>query len=149
MARHSHHVGPDSTPRGLERRCRVARGTHFNLLTLLLQFYARRLLVALELIGGTCHILFFICIVVTLGVLAPRSSNDYVWTTSVSGLSGWNNAGVVFCLGLLSPAFAVAGMCPCACQRYYFPIADSCAGFDGVLHMSIQPGYTRPLCRLY
>jgi len=75
---------------------------HLNFLTQLLLFYARRLLVALELIGGTFHILFFICIVITLGVLAPRSSNDYVWTTSVSGLSGWNNADVAFCLVLLS-----------------------------------------------
>jgi len=92
-----------------------------TLLTLLLQLYARRLLVVLELIGGTFHILFFFGIVITLGVLAPQSPNDFVWTTSVSGVSGWNNAGVAFCLGLLSPAFAVAGMCMHACQ-YHFSI---------------------------
>lgn len=74
------------------------------------QYFARRLLVALELIGGTCHFLFFIVTVVTLAVLAPRSTSEFVWTTSVSGASGWNAPGVTFCLGLLSPAFAVAGM---------------------------------------
>ncbi|OCL10710.1 amino acid transporter [Glonium stellatum] len=80
-------------------------------------FYARRTLVALEMIGGICHFLFFIITVVVLGILAPRSTNEFVWTTSVSGISGWDNPGVAFCLGLLVPAFCLAG-------------------FDGVLHMS-------------
>lgn len=64
----------------------------------------------LEIIGGTCHLLFFIVTIITLAVLAPRSTNEFVWTTVTSGLSGWNNSGVSFCLGLLSPAFALAGV---------------------------------------
>ncbi|KAF2092459.1 amino acid transporter [Rhizodiscina lignyota] len=89
----------------------------FIVLPVFWNFFARRLLVALEITGGIFHFIFFLATVVTLGVLVPRNSNDFVWNTSVSGLSGWNNSGVTFCLGLLSPAFAVAG-------------------FDGVLHMS-------------
>jgi hypothetical protein len=75
-----------------------------------IQLYARRLLVVLELIGGTCHLLFFLVTVIVLGVLAPQNTNEFVWTSGSSGLSGWNAEGVTFCLGLLSPAFAVAGM---------------------------------------
>jgi hypothetical protein len=36
--------------------------------------YGRRLLAPLEIIGGICHLLFFICTVVILLVLAPRGT---------------------------------------------------------------------------
>ncbi|KAF2179045.1 amino acid transporter [Zopfia rhizophila CBS 207.26] len=89
----------------------------FVTLPVFTNLYARRILVPLEIIGGVCHFLFFICVIVTLAILGPRSTDDFVWKTSISDQSGWNNAGVSFCIGLLSPAFAVSA-------------------FDGVLHMS-------------
>jgi choline transport protein len=81
------------------------------------QVYARRLLASLEIVGGVCHFVFFFCNVITLGVLAQRSSNHFVWATLVNNVSGWTNPGAAFCIGLLSPTFVLSG-------------------FDGVLHMS-------------
>jgi choline transport protein len=69
------------------------------------------------MIGGVAHLIPFFCVIITLLVLAPRSTNDFVWTTVVSDLSGWSNPGVGFCIGLLAPTFVVSG-------------------FDGVIHMS-------------
>lgn len=84
---------------------------------LLCNIFARRALAPLEIIGGVAHIVFLVVIVVVLVVLAPRSSASFVFTTSVSGLSGWNNPGVSWCIGLLSATFPLGA-------------------FDGVLHMS-------------
>jgi hypothetical protein len=75
-----------------------------------LKIYARRVLIFLEILGGVCHILFFFVIVITLLVMAPRSTNEFVWATTVNDVSGWDNGGVAFCLGLLSPTFVLAGM---------------------------------------
>jgi choline transport protein len=69
------------------------------------------------MVGGVFHLIFFFCVIITLLVLAPRSSNDFVWKTIVSDISGWSNPGVGFCIGLLAPTFVVTG-------------------FDGVIHMS-------------
>jgi hypothetical protein len=66
-------------------------------------------LVALELVGGTCHLLFFVVTVIVLAVLAPRSTSSFVWASPAVGQAGWTDPGITFCLGLLSPAFAVAG----------------------------------------
>jgi choline transport protein len=73
--------------------------------------------VVLEIIGGVCHLVFFIVVMVTLIVLATRSTNEFVWATSVNNISGWTNPCASFSIGLLSPVFVVSG-------------------FDGVLHMS-------------
>lgn len=77
----------------------------------------RRVLATFETIGGVCHFVFFIISVITLATLAKRSPTDWVFTELTSDVSGWNNAGVSWGLGLLTITFAVNG-------------------FDGVLHMS-------------
>ena len=71
--------------------------------------YGRRLLAPLEIIGGICHLLFFICTVVILVVMAPRSTAEFVFTNRVSDISGWTNPGVAWCIGLLSAAFPLVG----------------------------------------
>jgi len=63
--------------------------------------------------------LFYIIIVVTLSVLAERSTPQFVFQTFTMGRSGWENAGVTWGIGLLTATFAVNG-------------------YDGVLHMSIS-----------
>lgn len=72
--------------------------------------FARKALPSLEIIGGIAHIVFLIVVVVVLVVLAPRSSAEFVFKTSVSGLSGWDNYGVSWCIGLLSATFPLGGM---------------------------------------
>jgi choline transport protein len=89
----------------------------FVLVPVLWNIYARRLLVILELIGGVCHIVFFICQVSILGVMARRSTNEFVWETLIHDVSGWENKCTAFSIGLLTVVFPLSG-------------------FDGVLHMS-------------
>ncbi|ERF75937.1 hypothetical protein EPUS_01303 [Endocarpon pusillum Z07020] len=89
----------------------------FIVVPVICNVHGRRLLAPLEIIGGVCHLLFFICTVVILVVLATRSTAEFVFTTHVNEISGWTNPGVAWCIGLLSTTFPLVG-------------------FDGVLHMS-------------
>ena len=92
----------------------------FILVPVLWNFYFRRMLNTLEMVGGVCHVVFFIVSVITLAVCARRSSSEFVWNTVTHDLSGWTNPTVAWGLGLLTVAFPVTG-------------------FDGVLHMSTFP----------
>lgn len=70
---------------------------------------ARKALPPLEVVGAITHIVFLVAWVVTLVVMAPRSSNEFVWGTNIFGLSGWSNNGVQWCVGLLSAVFPLGG----------------------------------------
>lgn len=74
-------------------------------LPLICNIFARRILPPLEIIGGIGHFVFLIAIVTTLAVMAPRSTADFVFTTTITGFSGWKSSGVQWCVGLLSAAF--------------------------------------------
>ncbi|KAF2461493.1 amino acid/polyamine transporter I [Lineolata rhizophorae] len=89
----------------------------YLLVPYLCNLFARKILPALEILGGIMHVVFFIAAVVTLTVLAPRSSAEFVFNSSLFGQSGWTNEGVQWCIGLLS-------------------ITAVLTGFDGVLHLS-------------
>lgn len=69
----------------------------------------RQLLNALELLGGVFHLVFFIASVVTLVVLARRSTLDYVFNTLTSNQSGWNNDGVCWGIGLTTLVYSISG----------------------------------------
>jgi choline transport protein len=87
------------------------------LVPFLFNLWFRQLLNAFELLGGIFHIIFFIASVITLAVLARRSTVDFVFKTLTTGASGWNNSGASFGIGLLTLTFAISG-------------------YDAVLHMS-------------
>ncbi|KIW68075.1 hypothetical protein PV04_04044 [Phialophora macrospora] len=71
----------------------------------------------LELASGIMHVILFVIFMVALLVLSPKSTSDFVWTSS-SVLSGWDRSSfVAFNLGMLVPAWGFIG-------------------FDGVVHMS-------------
>ncbi len=72
--------------------------------------FARRLLGPIEIIGGITHIGFLIVWVIVLVVMAPKSTASYVFTISTSDLSGWNNDGVSWNIGLLTAVFPLGGM---------------------------------------
>lgn len=56
------------------------------------------------------HIVFFIVLIAVLASKAPtRSPNEFVWETTVTGLSGWESSGVQWCIGLLTAAFPLGG----------------------------------------
>lgn len=81
-------------------------------LPLFCNIFARRILPPLEIIGGLGHIVFFIVFITTLCVTARRSTAEFVFTETITGLSGWKNSGVQWCIGLLSGAFPLGCMLP-------------------------------------
>jgi choline transport protein len=84
---------------------------------LVFNLWFRQVLDAIEFTGIILHMILFIVFIVVLVVFGPRSSPDFVFNTLVSDVSGWNNPGVSWGLGLLTVTFSVTG-------------------FDSVLHMS-------------
>lgn len=87
-------------------------------LPLLCNVFARRILPPLEIVGGIGHIVFFIVFVTTLCVMARRSTAEFVFTETITGLSGWNDSGVQWCIGLLAGAFPLGCMCRSAYTNY-------------------------------
>lgn len=67
-----------------------------------------RLLPIIELIGGICHIVFYVMILVTLVILAPRSPTSFVFTDFNNG-GGWASDGVSWCVGLLTVVYCFVG----------------------------------------
>lgn len=86
------------------------------LLALIFNLFLRSILNAFETIGGIFHVLFYIAVITILATLGERNSAEYVFTTVTTGVSGWNDPGVCWSIGLLS---ALAPL----------------SGFDSVLHM--------------
>jgi hypothetical protein len=76
----------------------------------LLNLYFKQLLNVFELVGGICHVIFFISSIITLVVLARRSSPEFVFNTSITSAGGWTNPGVSWGIGLLTLVFAISGM---------------------------------------
>ncbi|KAI8227549.1 Choline transport protein [Colletotrichum sp. SAR 10_86] len=83
----------------------------------LFNLWFRKLLDVLELLGGVLHLALFVAFIAVLVASGQRSSNDYVFETLTSDVSGWNNSGASWGLGLLTVTFSVTG-------------------FDSVIHMS-------------
>jgi choline transport protein len=71
--------------------------------------FTRRVLAPVEIIGGVTHIVFWIVFVATLLAMAPRSTSSFVFTQTITGLSGWSNVGVQWNIGLLSAVFPLCG----------------------------------------
>lgn len=68
----------------------------------------QKILEPLEILGGIANIVFFVVIILTLAILSPRSPASFVFQTTIAGLSGWENSGIQWCLGLLPAAFALS-----------------------------------------
>jgi len=77
-------------------------------LTFIVNVWGIKLLPLIELLGGIFHIAFFVALLVTLVVLAPRSSAEFVFTQFLNE-SGWPNDGVSWCVGLLTVTFCFVG----------------------------------------
>lgn len=76
---------------------------------LMFNLWFRKLLDAFEMTGGILHITLFIVVIVILIVFGPRNDPDFVFKNLTSDVSGWNNPGVSWGLGLLSMTFSVTG----------------------------------------
>ncbi|KAL3469716.1 GABA permease [Aspergillus californicus] len=84
---------------------------------IIINIFARRLLGIIEVAAGVMHVVFLPVTIAVFVILAPRNPDAFVWDNFVSGLSGWENPGVVFSIGLLG-------------------VITPLSGVDGVIHMS-------------
>jgi choline transport protein len=98
-------------------------------------FWLRKLLNPLEAVGAICHVVFFIVSIITLVVLAQRSSVDFVFNTLTHDISGWTNPAVAWGLGLLTVTYPLTGKPIVHLHHWNIQLTTS-SGFDGVLHMS-------------
>lgn len=72
----------------------------------------------------SCHRLFFFILMIAILATSTKAPNADVWQTFVNA-GGWPSDGVSFCIGFLTPAFALAGV-------------------DAVVHMS-EEAYNAPV----
>ncbi|KAK4947424.1 hypothetical protein LTR10_013792 [Elasticomyces elasticus] len=96
----------------------------FAFVTALGNTYGKRLLPLWETLAGVLHVLFFFIVMIAILATSNKVSNHDVWETFING-GGWPSDGVSFCLGFLTPAFALAGV-------------------DAVVHMS-EEAHNAPL----
>lgn len=78
------------------------------LLMFVINVWGIRLLPVIELIGGICHVVFFIVLLITLVVLAPQRPASFVFTKFLNN-GGWPSDGVSFCVGLLTAVYSLSG----------------------------------------
>jgi hypothetical protein len=79
----------------------------FIIIPVVWNFWFRKLQNSLELIGGICHVIFFIVSIIVLAVLAQHSSSGFVFNTLTHDLSGWTNPAAAWSIGLLTVAFPI------------------------------------------
>ncbi|KAF2997018.1 hypothetical protein E8E14_004973 [Neopestalotiopsis sp. 37M] len=87
---------------------------------LVANLWFKRIVVWMEWIGALGHGAFWVASIVVLsrgGIGGTRSSHAAVWANLTTGLSGWDQPGVAFGIGIL-------------------PLAFPTTGFDGIIHMS-------------
>jgi len=99
----------------------------FAALAMLINTFGKKLLPMWETVGGVLHVcvqpqnrdsddetnqqsrLFFFIIMIAVLATGEKASNTDVWGTFING-GGWPSDGISFCLGFLTPAFALAGV---------------------------------------
>ncbi|KAL4778110.1 amino acid/polyamine transporter I [Aspergillus varians] len=84
---------------------------------IVINIFARRVLGFIEVAAGIMHVVFLPVTIAVLVILAPRNPDAFVWDNFVSGLTGWQNPGVVYSIGLLGAITPLSGV-------------------DGVIHMA-------------
>jgi hypothetical protein len=77
-------------------------------LTFTVNVYGIRILPTIQVVGGLCHVIFFLVLIVPLVLLAPRSTADFVFTAFLNE-AGWKSDGVSWCVGLITVTFCFMG----------------------------------------
>ena len=78
-------------------------------LATLFNTYGKKLLPLWETCAGGFHVVFFFVVFIALLATSTKASNKAVWGTFINA-GGWSSDGVSFCLGFVTPAFALAGV---------------------------------------
>ncbi len=69
--------------------------------------YGIKILPIIQLVGGICHVVFFVALIVPLVLLSPRSTAEFVFTEQLSN-GGWSD-GLSWCIGLLTVTYCFLG----------------------------------------
>ncbi|KAI4591724.1 hypothetical protein KJ359_012646 [Pestalotiopsis sp. 9143b] len=77
---------------------------------LLCNLWFRKVLGPIEMFAGVLHVCLFIVYIAVLAAGKTRSDTDFVFKTLTHDVSGWDNPGVAWSLGLLSATFSLAGV---------------------------------------
>jgi choline transport protein len=80
-----------------------------TILPFLGNLWFRRLLNPIQIAAAFCHIVFFFVSIITLAVLAQRSTALYVFHTLTNDVSGWTNPAVAWGIGLLTVTYPLNG----------------------------------------
>lgn len=81
----------------------------FSFLACMGNTFGKKLLPAWETLAGLFHVLFFFIVCISILATSEKADNDAVWRTFING-GGWPSDGISFCLGFVTPAFALAGI---------------------------------------
>lgn len=81
----------------------------FGLVAVLGNTLGKRLLPLWETLAGALHVIFFFLVMIGLLATSDKADNKAVWGTFINA-GGWPSDGISFCLGFLTPAFALAGV---------------------------------------
>jgi hypothetical protein len=69
--------------------------------------YGIKILPVIQLVGGICHVIFFVALIIPLVLLSPRSTAEFVFTETLSN-GGWSD-GLSWCIGLLTVTYCFLG----------------------------------------
>ena len=69
--------------------------------------YGIKILPVIQLVGGICHVVFFVALIIPLVLLSPRSTAEFVFTETLSN-GGWSD-GLSWCIGLLTVTYCFLG----------------------------------------
>ena len=108
--------------------------------------FGKKFLPLWETLGGFLHVLFFFIVFISILATSTKASDKDVWKTFING-GGWSSDGISFCIGFLTPAFALAGVdavvhmseeahnAPVNVPRamIYSVIINGCAGFAYII----------------
>jgi amino acid transporter len=95
--------------------------------------YGIKILPVIQLVGGICHVAFFVALIIPLVLLSPRSTAEFVFTERLSN-GGWSD-GLSWCIGLLTVTYCFLGK-PYHILEIPRSILIRVLGFDGAIHMS-------------
>jgi choline transport protein len=88
-----------------------------TILPFLANLWFRKLLNLIQVMAAFCHIVFFFVSIITLAVLAQRSTATYVFHTLTHDISGWTNPAVAWGIGLLTVTYPLTGESDFAFKR--------------------------------
>ncbi|KAI8932569.1 hypothetical protein NX059_010745 [Plenodomus lindquistii] len=80
-----------------------------TLVTCVGNLWLPRFLNGLEAISAIIHVAFFVACIATLAALANKSAPTYVFGTLTHDISGWDNPGVAWGLGLITVTYPLTG----------------------------------------